>query len=279
MKLKGKYILLLIPGLAGVMIFYVIPFFASVYYSLVEGTFSSKFAGISNYVSIFSNRYFRLALANTLEFTSVAVPATVFISFIVALLLVSRVKKFLAVRMAFIVPVLLPSAAVIFFWQMIFPDGIFSGMVTGKLVWLPVYLLFIWKNTGLNMILFIAAFASIPADIYEAAALDGASALKKHFYITTPLVMPATLFVIMITTVNSFRIFKEIYLLYGSYPAESMYTLQNYMNNHFLKMNYQNLAAAAIIFFLIVYAIVAAGLGTGSLLEKRIGKGMRDGQQ
>ena len=63
----------------------------------------------------------------------------------------------------------------------------------------------------------------------------------------------------MITTVNSFRIFKEIYLLYGSYPAESIYTLQNYMNNHFLKMSYQNLSTAAVIFFVIIFVSISAG--------------------
>ncbi|MDD5603173.1 MAG: sugar ABC transporter permease [Eubacteriales bacterium] len=259
MKPGIKHILLVAPGLAGVLIFYVIPFFISVCYSFTTITLDLNFTGINNFISVLSNDYFRLALSNTLEMTVVIVPVTVFTSLMAALLFAKGSKINKPIRLALIIPVLLPSAAVIFFWKMVFPGDIFSGEITEEFIRLPVYLLFIWKNTGLNMVLFIAGFHSIPAVIYEAAELDGASAAKKHIYITLPLISPILLLATMITTVNSFRIFKEIYLLYGSYPAESIYTLQNYMNNHFLKMSYQNLSTAAVIFFVIIFVSISAG--------------------
>ncbi len=78
----------------------------------------------------------------------------------------------------------------------------------------PILMFFIWENTGFNLILFLAGLMNIPKEIYEACEVEGASWFRKHIHITFPLLLPTTFFAIIISTVNSFKIFKEVYLLY-----------------------------------------------------------------
>lgn len=270
MNWKKRSVWLLIPGLIGFLIFYLIPFAISFYYSLIDNVFDKKFVGLSNYIKLFTNEYFRLALKNTIEFTVIGVPVLVLLSFVLAVLLVTLNKKAGFLKLPFVLPVLLPSASVILIWKLIFGESTFSGIDTNWWVKVPVYLLFMWKNAGFNMVLFIAGISGIPAEIYEAAALDGASGARKHWYITAPMLLPTFFFVVILSVVNSFRIFKEVYLLYGSYPANTVYTVQHYMNNHFTKLNYQNLASGAVLFFIIVYIIVAIGFK----IQNRLSKGV-----
>lgn len=279
MTYRKKGLLMLAPGLAGFTIFYLAPFVYSFYYSLIENTFTKKFVGFSNFIEVISNKYYRIALKNTFQFTGIGVPILVILSLILAILLISGKVKKQTSRAAFVIPILLPSAAVVMIWQVFFGDGsafteyFASGLDSVKgSFWqkIPVFMFFFWKNAGFNMILFIAGIMSIPEDIYEACSIEGANTFQKHYYITVPLLMPTTFFVVIISTVNSFRIFKETYLLYGAYPSEALYLVQHYMNNHFHKLNYQNITTGAIIFAAIVYTIVAAGFR----FENRMNRGI-----
>lgn len=278
--LRGKkWLFLLLPGLMGLLVFYVVPFIYSFYFSAVENAFSRKFIGISNFIEILGNKYFRLALKNTFLFTATAVPLLMIISFVLAVLLVSNSQRIGLFKTAFIVPILLPSASVVMIWQVLFSENGFIiqsiaqgllGLSEKEITKIPIYAFFIWKNAGFNIILFMAGIMSIPKEIYEACDVEGAGFIRKHFQITFPLLLPTTFFVLIISIVNSFKIFKEVYLLYGSYPNESIYFVQHYMNNHFFKMNYQNLASGAIVFALIVYIIVVVGYK----VENRLNKGV-----
>ncbi len=279
MSYKKKQLWLLVPGFLGFLLFYLAPFLYSFYFSMVDNTFNRKFVGLSNFVMVIKNEYFRLALKNTFEFTGVGVPILVFVSFILAILMVNQSDRMRFARMAFVIPILLPSAAIVAIWQILFCENSFiMKNLINNIGWfqssgpykIPIYLFFIWKNAGYNMILFISGLLSIPHEIYEASEMDGASGLKKHLYITFPLLLPTTFFVFIISMVNSFKIFKEVYLLYGAYPDTSIYIVQHYMNNHFHKLNYQNLTTGAIIFAIIVYIIVAFGYK----VENRLNRGV-----
>ncbi|MCX4327028.1 MAG: ABC transporter permease subunit [Lachnospiraceae bacterium] len=152
-------------------------------------------------------------------------------------------------RGAFILPMLLPTAAI----SVIFRE-IFKNAVTA----LPVYLLFWWKNTGICIILLTASFAAMDREVFEAAAIDGAGNIKKHIYITIPMNIPVIIFTTLLSIVNSFRIFKESCLFYGSnYPPDCSYTLQYYMNNHFYKLDYQVLSSSAVLLSVFIMLIVA----------------------
>jgi len=265
MGYRKKGIWLLAPGLAGFLLFYLLPFIYSFYYAVIENAFTKRYVGLANFISIIGNRYFRIATKNTFQFTCIGVPILVVISFILAVLVISAKNKSSMSRAAFVLPILLPSAAVVMIWQVFFGSGsafmeyFASGLkiVTGSF-WqkVPVFIFFFWKNAGFNMILFMAGLASIPGELYEVCEIEGASSFQKHCYITIPLLLPTTFFVFIISTVNSFKIFKETFLLYGAYPSESLYLVQHYMNNHFQKLNY--LPAAYTDF---IYAAIGEELG------------------
>jgi multiple sugar transport system permease protein len=135
---------------------------------------------------------------------------------------------------------------------------------------LPVWLLFVWKNIGICVVLMTAALTTIDKSIFEAAAIDGASGLALHSRITVPMIVPTIIFSTLLSIVNSFRVFKETYLYYGgtNYPPDHSYTLQYYMNNNFLKLDYQSLAASSVMTSALVVAIVVFGLA----LQRRYGR-------
>jgi len=120
-----------------------------------------------------------------------------------------------------------------------------------------IVVLFLWKNLGYNMILFMAALANIPKELLEVADVEGASAAHKFFHIKLRYLSPTVLFVTILSMINCFKIFREVYLLAGAYPYEGLYTLQHYMNNTFTSLNYQKLSAAAVILALVMIVLIA----------------------
>ena len=246
--------------------FYVVPFFWSFQYALTNNSFERKFSGLDNFVWSFQNPYYRIALGNTFLFTFLGVAVMVVFSLLVSVMLVSAGEKFGFLRVAFVLPILLPTAGIALIWRTIFnPHGVLLNAPALPGLWgkvfslemLPVYLLFLWKYSGFNIILITAAITRIRGEIYEAASLDGAKGWSMHRYITLPMIRPTLFFVTVFSMVNSFRIYKEIYYLFGDgYPPNAVYIIQYYMNNHFQKLNYQYLSSGAIIFALIVFIIV-----------------------
>ena len=182
------------------------------------------------------------------------------ISLIFSLGLSKLADKFSFLKSAYILPMLLPSVSVIFVWRMLFyNDTYYYVMKEGSSIFqvLPIYTLFLWKNTGINVILLTAAFTKIQREVLEAAELEGARGLKLYRHITLPLIVPELFFVAILSFVNSLKIFRESYLFFGTnYPPDAVYTLQYYMNNHFLKLNYQNLSSASAILAVILAIII-----------------------
>ena len=120
------------------------------------------------------------------------------------------------------------------------------------------------------MIIFLAALQSIPQPLYEYAQLEGAGFFTRAFRITLPMITPTAFLVFVLAWINAFKIFKEVYFIAGAYPDYSVYTLQNYMNNMFGKLNYQLVTAAAYSFGLIVFAL----FGALFFLQKRAARGL-----
>jgi multiple sugar transport system permease protein len=116
--------------------------------------------------------------------------------------------------------------------------------------------LYIWKNCGYNIVLFLAALNSVPRECREAAEIDGAGGRERLFGVTLPMIAPHSFFVLVISVANSFKAFREAYMLYGSYPNRSIYMLQHFMNNNFENLNYIRLSVAAIMVFLVIFALV-----------------------
>lgn len=252
MKWNTKCKLCIGMSFLGTLFFYIIPYIRVLYYSVIDNQFRRKFVGLENYIETLQNKYFLLALKNSLQLILLGVPVLIILALFISITLAFGVEKIKKSRVAFVLPIFLPTASIILFWQLAFQG--FNNV-------LPIYLLFIWKNIGICIILMTAAFTSIEKEIFEAASLEGIKKFQIHRYITIPLITPTLLFSVLLSIVNSFKIFKESYLYYGvNYPPEHSYTLQYYMNNNFLKLDYQSLATSAVLTSLIILFIVITGL-------------------
>ena len=279
---KKSVWLFLAPGLLGLMLFYVIPFIGGIYYSLTDGTYRNAFVGMANYVGMWRNQMFLLGLKNTLELSLICAPLVWVLSFAIASLLNRLRPKGAFFRNSVLLPYLMPSSAMLLFWLVIFDfGGVVNRVVVAlgfdRVMWLqgskmrvPIILLFMWKNLGFAVIIFLSAIQAVPQPLYEYATLEGAGFLRQTFGITLPMIVPTAFLVIILEWINAFKIFKEVYFISGAYPDESVYTLQHYMNNMYNKLNYQNVTTAAYSFALIVFALFGVLFMTQRRLLKRL---------
>ncbi|MDR0841505.1 MAG: sugar ABC transporter permease [Christensenellaceae bacterium] len=260
----------LLPGLLGFLLFYILPFGGSVGYSVMSQPVNGKFVGVQNYLSLLASPAYLRGLWNTVKFMGVSVPLNMALSLGVALLIRKKRHRELF-TLIFLIPLVLPSGSMAFFWRVVFSyngalNGALQGLGIGKVNWLdsalalPVMvLIFIWKNMGYNMVLFLSGLHSIPMEYYEAAWVDGASPRQALWSITLPNLAATSVLVCIMSVVNSFKVFREIYLLTGNYPHQSIYTLQHFMNNMFASLNYPKLTTATTILVCII-AVLTQGL-------------------
>lgn len=270
-------ILFLLPSLCGFLLFYLIPFITGISYALTDSPVNGRFVGLENIVGLFKNRAFLLALKNTMVFMIPSVLLSSVLPLLLALPLLRTVLCPKAIRTMFVSPIAVPAATIVLFWKVFFDDkGVMNHMLTdlhmSPLDWINgqwgiavAVIVFLWKNFGYNMIIYTVGLTNIPVEYYEAAEIDGAGLLRKFINITLPGLVPTIFFIVTISIVNCFKIFREIYLLFGRNPNENVYMLQNFMNNMFLELNYPKLTSAAYI----ITAFIALVLLATYVLEKK----------
>lgn len=260
--------LFIIPSIVGLLTFYIIPFLVVIFYSVVDSPINREFVFLDNFVSLLQNSAFRRASVNTLTFSAMAVPLAVILPLILAIVLERNVPYKSNLRTIFLSPMMVPVASIILIWQVMFHyNGAVNEMLglfgVDKIDWLKseysqivVVLLFVWKNLGYNMILFMAALSNIPNDVIEVATLEGASKWQIFYMIKLRYLTSTILFVTLMSIINSFKVFREVYLLTGDYPYDKMYMLQHFMNNTFKSLDYQKLSAAAVIMSLVMAVLI-----------------------
>lgn len=279
-KIKRSSGLFIAPSFLGVLLFFILPFMVVIYYSLIDNPISANFVFLENFKSIIGNSAFRKAVHNTLTFSAVAVPLAVVLPLLMAIVLEAELPFRSQFRTFLLSPMMVPVASIVLIWQVLFH---FNGAVNDflaifgveKIDWLKsnyaqvvVVILFLWKNLGYNMILFMAALASIPKDILEVAELESATPLQTFFFIKIRYLSSTLLFVTIMSLINSFKVFREVYLLTSDYPYDTIYMLQHFMNNKFKSLDYQTLSAAAILMSLVMVVII----GILFVAEDRFGK-------
>ena len=285
----------LTPSLIGVLVFFVLPFGRIVLYAVTDNPVNLEFVGFDNFISVMGNRAFQDAAKNTFMFSIIAVPLAVVLALMLAMVLEAKIPGKSRFRTFFLSPMMVPVASVVLIWQVIFHyngalnaflgdssifqqlwtffsddpyraiDWIKTDQAIGRVV---IVLLFLWKNLGYNMILFMSALGNIPKEQIEAAAVDGASAFRRFWVIKFRYLSPSILFVTILSLINSFKVFREVYLLTGNYGVGPFYLLQHFMNNTFRNMDYQKLSSAAIMMAVVVVIIIGAMF----LIEDRFGK-------
>ncbi|MDQ0112620.1 carbohydrate ABC transporter permease [Paenibacillus harenae] len=257
-------LLFLAPSLAGFLLFFIIPFGAVVYYSVIDNPVNGNFAGLSNYEALWDSGSFRKAFFNSLLFAGVSVPLLFAVSLGLSLLLRAKLPFRQSMRTMFLLPLVVPVASVILVWQTLFQwngaiNGLFLAWGMNPVDWMNsnwafavMLAVFVWKNAGYNLIVFLAGLSNIPTEQYESASMDGAGPIRAFMHITWPGLAPTSFFVVVMSIVQSFKVFRETYLVAGAYPNDSIYTLQHFMNNMFASLDYPKLTAAAVLLSIVI---------------------------
>lgn len=265
------------PSFIGVLIFVLVPFADVLRRSFFTAT-GSNFVGLSNYLNVFGNEAFKLAAGNTLKFVAVCIPALVAMSLVLALLVSGTKGVGDAAKSVFLLPLVIPAASMVLIWKLFFHnDGLLNSltgsafgttvpfMASAAAFWV-LTVSYLWKNMGYDMVLWMGGLSKIPLEIYEAAAVDGAGSFRRLFSITLPNLVGVLFMVIVLSLLNSFKVFREAYLVAGEYPHTSMYMLQHLFNNWFTALDIEKLSAGAVVMAIVIFILI-------SLWMRLIGEG------
>ena len=257
----------LLPNLFGVLYFSLLPMLQVLIQSF-QSAIGSNWVGGRNYITVVNNGAFQRAVTNTGKFTAVCIPLLVVISLALAVLLFSIPGIGGTLRSAFLMPMAVPAASVVLGWRVLFHEkGLLNGalltlgstgvnwMGSGAAFWMLV-ISYLWKNLGYTMILWTAGLSAIPEGIYEAAQVDGADKWQSFLYITLPNLRGSAYTITVMSLLNSFKVFREAWLVGGDYPHESMYLLQHLYNNWFRELDFDKIAAASVMTSVVVFLLI-----------------------
>ncbi len=242
----------MLPGFLLVIFFVLWPLVRGIQMSLYDWNLmvpeQSVFVGAHNLVRALTDSDFWVATRNTFLYAAVTVPAQMALGLAAAVMLNAHVRGKVLFRTLYYLPVVTSWLVVSFVFQFLFTDGL--GPVNYLLVdvlhvtdepiaWLhqtwtaqvPIMVLGIWKGIGWNMVIFLAALATMPVELMDAAAVDGASGWERFRYVTLPLLKPTVLFVSVVLTIGAFNVFLSVYLLTGGGPERSTEVMLTYMYN------------------------------------------------
>ena len=256
-KNRKIYWLFLAPSLLGVAVFYCVPFLYAAYYAVIDNIGSGQFVGLQNFIDVLQNELFRTAAKNTLIFMALTVPFGMALALLTALCLrkISRGRQLLS--LCLLLPLVVPSGTGAYFWKILFDQNgllirtlVLFGVPHESLIQLNgrmaiLVFVFLWKTVSYNTILFWSGLNWIPKTYYEQMALEGGGHLAQFRQVTWIYLAPTTFVVFLMSVVNAFKVFKEIYMLFGAYPGPDIYMLQHYMNNLFAALNLPRLSSIA----------------------------------
>jgi multiple sugar transport system permease protein len=267
-------ILFLLPDFVGFVIFTALGVLGTLAISFLHWDFigAPKWEGIENYRALLSDPLFWQVLRNTAYYTVVVVPVSTAIGLLVALGLNRRLPGTVLLRTAYFAPFITTLTSVALLWQWIFDPQ--RGLIDSVLymigvndppawlnssVWaMPALIIFgVWRQMGFSMVLFLAGLQGVPRPLLEAAMVDGANAWQRFRHITLPMISPTTFFVVIITTIGSFQIFDQAFVLTNGRfsPANATNTLVGYLYQRaFIDLNMGAASATAWVLFVIIFA-------------------------
>lgn len=264
----------ILPNLIGYTVFVFVPVVFSFILSVMSWDGSQRpmeFVGIQNFVTIFGDRVFRGTLVHTISYALMTVLPTLILALLLAVLLNSKIKGVAIFRTAFYFPYIASIVAVGAVWNMLFQPDIgpinemlrFIGIqnpprwvVDKDWAMVSVSIVSVWKYMGYYMIVYLAALQGISSSLYEAASMDGANGWQKLLYITVPMLTPTTFFVLIMLTIQCFKVFDLVYVMTGGGPGNATKTLVNYIyEKAFTSWEFGPASAGAIVLFVIVLTI------------------------
>ncbi|MEG0579299.1 MAG: sugar ABC transporter permease, partial [Niameybacter sp.] len=263
----------ILPNFIGFAVFILIPVIFSFILSFMkwDGFTPMEFVGFSNFLALLKDQTFKISLINTLYFAVFSVSITLVLSLGLALLLNQKFKGVNFFRATLFFPYVASIVAVGVVWNMLFqkdfgPINEFLRFIgfqnvpgwTASVQWaLPaVIIVNIWKSMGYFMVIYLAALQGIPPQLYEAASIDGATGWAKFRYVTIPMLTPTTFFVVMMLTINCFKVFDLIYVMTEGGPGRSTMLLVNHIyNKAFISWDYGSASAISMVLFIVVSTI------------------------
>lgn len=263
------------PWVVGTVLLMLVPMILSLYYSFTRyDVFSSpQWIGLDNYARITSRPIFWQSLMTTGRYTLMFVPVVLILSLFCALLLNTRVRGRAIFRGIFFFPSLIPAVAAAYLWLWVYnPEfGLLNSVLArlGLLTpnWLgstdtalaSIVVIALWGGIGGTlMIIFLAALQSVPRELYEAAALDGAGTIVQFFNITLPMISPTIFFNLIIATIGSFTVFDIVYVTTGGGPQFSTYTyFMHIYTTGFHSFDFGSASALTWILTLVLFVLTA----------------------
>ncbi len=232
----------------------------------IRNPFNVNFVGFDNFVAVLTDPSFQRALFNTLMFVVVGVPATLFLALVLAVLLNSVSRKVATFfRVGYYTPVITTIVAVAVVWRIMYQNtGVINTILASVGIagpnWLSdpntallaITIMAVWRNIGASMVIFLAGLQGIPADVNEAASIDGANAVQKFFRITIPMMMPTILLNTILVTTGYMQFFDEPFVMTNGGPLESTTSIALQVYNQFKYGNYSVGAAGAYVLFALV---------------------------
>lgn len=263
----------LLPNLIGFILFTFIPVISAFVLSFMQwdGANTATFIGLDNFKQLFNDSTFIISFWNTIYYSLATVPLTIVTSLILAILLNKGIKGLKFFRALHFFPHIASIVAVAVVWQFLYnpdlgPINMFLKTIgiinpprwTASVDWaMPaVILMSVWKSSGYYMVMFLAGLQGIPNSLYEVADIDGASAFKKFWYVTLPMLSPTMFFVVIVCLINSFKVFTQIYIMTEGGPGRAtsvlVYTIYN---QAFLNFKFGYASAMALVLFAMVFII------------------------
>jgi len=286
---KGSYLFLL-PGMSLFFTFILFPMIYSLRMSFYKWNIVnpavSKFMGIGNYIRALNDPIFIRAAINTIVYTLITVPGQIFFALIVAILLDQKIKGRTFFRVAYYLPVITSWVIVTLLFEYLFNSQ--AGFVNfvlkdilhivgEKIMWLadpilvmvPLNLLGIWKGVGWSAVILLAALQSIPADLYEAAAIDGANFWRKFTRITLPLLRPTLVFLVVVLVIGGLNVYiSGLLMTNGGNPLDlSHFILTLMYEKTFANMDFGY--GSAISYILTIFVLIVSVIQI-KLLQRKV---------
>lgn len=221
-------------SILGVAVFVLLPFADVVRRSFMTAM-SNQYIGMANYEKVVENEAFRLAVENTLHFIGAAIPLLVVTGLMIAFVL-SKIDDICVIKALYLFPMAMPTATVVIVWRMFFYKQDFDSLVIS----------YVWKNIGYTIVLWLAGIATLPNELVEAARVDGANRFQCFLYVKLPCLRGSLYTIVILSVLNSFKIYREAYLVAGSYPKPEIYLLQHLFNNWYVNLELDKMEAATV---------------------------------
>jgi len=269
-----------------IFVFVILPIIASFYYSVSDYDLmkAPRLSGLKNYANLLDDLRYARAITNTMYFAAATVPGGVVTSLLLAALINRQIRGIYTFRALFYMPVVSSFVSVSLIWLWFYEpqfgllNDFFETVGLPRLKWLQspqtsmpsIILMSVWKNMGLNMVIYLAGLQGIPSHLYEAAEIDGAGRISTFFRVTVPLLAPTTYFVVIVYFIGALQMFVQVYIMtspiagneggpvYGG-PLDSTVTVVVLIFDNafsYLKMGYAS--AMSFVLFIIIAVITVA---------------------